>query len=201
MRDRTGTAGLAALPAVGVAVYLLTGDPVTAVIGPAAVIAVLVAVATAETVDADVRYVKLGVFLLGVVGGAVMYVSPDVPAWGGAGTAAVSLWLAADTIVALRETVKTSGPRPHSVEDTIQSGVATAIVAELDGDESMSIPALSDRLDVGQERVAPVVEDLVAHDLLRQTDDGYRLHPEYGTSRFAARRFLGRLGRPARLLR
>ncbi|ACV46854.1 hypothetical protein Hmuk_0723 [Halomicrobium mukohataei DSM 12286] len=89
------------IPAVAIVLYLTTGDVFTSVIGPVVVTLVFLAFATVDTTNNDIRYVQLGIFAIGIAGGAVMFISTDIPAWFGGLVALVSLWWAGTTLVNL----------------------------------------------------------------------------------------------------
>lgn len=91
-------------PAVALVLYVTTGDLSTSVIGPAVVAFVFLSFVTFDVTNRDVRYVKLGVFVFGIAGGILMFLSTDIPAWFGLAIALVSLLLAADTLVDISST-------------------------------------------------------------------------------------------------
>ncbi|QGA84252.1 hypothetical protein [Halomicrobium sp. LC1Hm] len=89
------------IPAVAIVLYLTTGDIFTSVIGPVVVTLAFLAFATVDATNNDIRYVQLGIFAIGIVGGAVMFISTDIPAWFGALVALVSLWWTGTTLIDL----------------------------------------------------------------------------------------------------
>lgn len=199
--DRVGLSGLLALPLVAAVVYVATGDAFTALVGPTAVGAVIGAMALAESADVDVRYVKGALYVLGVAGGAVMSVSPQIPGWFGVGLAVASAWLLVDTLVDLYEGNPAGIALPHSIEDELHADVAVAVVTELDGGETVTPEGVAERLDVGVSRVESVLADLRERGLVTRTEDGYRLDPEYGSLSHTVRRLANRLTRPLRIIR
>lgn len=86
-------------PVVALGLYVTTGDLYMSVISPAVVAFVFLSFVTFDVTNHDVRYVKLGVFVFGIAGGVLMFLSTDIPAWFGLVVAVVSLLLIADTLV------------------------------------------------------------------------------------------------------
>ncbi|WP_226040738.1 hypothetical protein [Natrinema sp. DC36] len=97
--ERIGVREIVVLPVVSLVLYLATGDLYISIIGPVVVALVSLAFATVDIINGDRRYVKLGVFIFGIAGGAIMFVSASIPAWFGIMIALVSLWWTASTLV------------------------------------------------------------------------------------------------------
>ncbi|MDS0475165.1 hypothetical protein [Natrinema sp. 1APR25-10V2] len=88
-------------PVIVLVLYVTTGDLYMSVISPAVVAFVFLSFVIFDVTNRDVRCVKLGVFVSGIAGGALMFLSTDIPSWFGLVVAFVSLLLTADTLVDL----------------------------------------------------------------------------------------------------
>lgn len=91
-------------PTMALVLYVTTGDLYMSVISPTVVAFVFLSFVTFDVTNRDVRYVKLSVFVFGIVGGVLMFISTDIPAWFGLVVALVSLLVTADTLVDISDT-------------------------------------------------------------------------------------------------
>jgi len=200
VNDRMGVSGLLGLVAVAAVGYVITGDIFSAILGPAVVGLVIVSMAYAESTGTDVRYVKICIYAVGVAGGVVMGIAPTIPAWFGFGVTVVSIWLLADIVVDLYERDREQFPAPHSIEDTQQADIAVEIWVALGDKSYLGVDAIADRLEVGEERIEPVLADMCEKGLLERDDEQYRIHPEVGSVPSVLRRAWSRILRPARIV-
>lgn len=91
-------------PVIALVLYVTTGDLYMSVISPTVVAFVFLSFVTFDVTNRDVRYVKLGVFVFGIAGGILMFISTDIPAWFGLVVALVSLLVTGDTVVDISDT-------------------------------------------------------------------------------------------------
>lgn len=88
-----------ALLTVSFILYLATRDLYMSVIGPTIVALVYLSFLTVDNFNGDIRYVKLSIFIFGMIGGVIMFASASIPAWFGILIALVSLWWTTQTLV------------------------------------------------------------------------------------------------------